>query len=327
MSFPASAIQDLTIPSTEQPTPVMTQNFMGLFGPSGILPRHYTELLVRLHRDSKGPEKHLLQDWLDLFNHRLVSLFFRSWEKYRFVLPYERREFERIDPDLFTQCLTSAVGLGMRPLRNRLTITAGASDEQASRERVLARVEDLSVLYYGGFFAHRPRNAISLRSLVRDYFGIPAEVLQFQGQWLVLEPQVQTQLGTVDGNCELGVSCVVGDKMWNVQNKIRIRLGPLPYEQFVQFLPDENATSTRKNIFLLIHLVRLYVGPELDFDVQLVLKASEVPETQLTDDATIGARLGWNTWIRNLPSVVDADDGVFPGTEVFHLGVASDLEV
>jgi type VI secretion system protein ImpH len=298
---------------------------MGLFGPSGVLPRHYTELLIRLQRNSKGPERYLLRDWLDLFNHRLVSLFYRAWEKYRFVLPYERREFERIEPDLFTQCMLSLVGLGMPPLRNRLTITAGSLGGSDGPERVLARVDDLSVLYYGGFFAHRPRNAISLQALVRNYFGIPTAVIQFQGQWLALEPQVQTQLGISDGNCELGVSSVAGDKIWNVQNKIRIRLGPLPYERFLDFLPDLNPTPQRKDFFSLVQLVRLYVGPELDFDVQLVLRAEDVPEAQLTGDGTIGSRLGWNTWVRNLPAQSDADDGVFPGIEFSDQGELAEL--
>jgi type VI secretion system protein ImpH len=320
LNFPPSAIFDLTVPTPDQPIPVMTQAFMGLFGPSGILPRHYTELMIRLQRDSKGPEKFLLRDWLDLFNHRLVSLFYRAWEKYRFVLPYERCEYERIDPDLFTRTLLSLTGLGIPPLRNRLTVTTGAVHEPAGHESVLASVDDLSVLYYGGFFAHRPRNALSLQALVGHYFQTPVEVIQFLGQWLALEPPVQTRLGAVDGNCELGASSVVGDKIWNVQNKIRIRLGPLPYERFLDFLPDSNPTPARKDFFLLLHLVRLYVGSELDFDVQLVLKAEDVPEAQLTSEGTIGARLGWNTWIRTAPFPTDADDSVFPATEVFHLG-------
>ena len=221
--------------------------------------------------------------------------------------------------------MLSLVGLGTHALRNRLTITSGLLGRSDGPDRVLARVDDLSVLYYGGFFAHRPRNAISLQALIGSYFGIPTHVIQFQGQWLALEPQVQTQIGILGGNGELGVSTVAGDKIWNVQNKIRIRLGPLRYERFLDFLPDLNPTPLRKNFFLLVHLVRLYVGPEVDFDVQLVLKAEDVPEAQLTDEGAIGSRLGWNTWVRNLPSHSDADDGVFPGIEFSDRGELSDL--
>jgi type VI secretion system protein ImpH len=318
-SFPPSSIHDLAVPPGEQ-TPVMTQSFLGLFGPSGILPRSYTELLIRLQRDSKGPEKHLLREWMDLFNHRLVSLFYRAWEKYRFTIPYERLEYDRSEPDLFTRSLLSLIGLGMPPLRQRLRVSAEADPESAAPEVVFARILDLSLLRYAGFFSHRPRNAISLQALIGDYFRTPTQVRQFQGQWLPLEPSVQSQLGEPAGNNELGASAVAGDRVWNTHNKIRLRLGPLDYARFIEFLPDTTPVFQRKDLFLLIHMVRFYLGPDLDFDIQLVLRAEDVPEAVLTDDGSIGARLGWNTWMREPGCGDDADDAVFPGIEVFSLG-------
>src|SRR5262249_34475701 len=78
LSFPPSAIYDLALPENPNQMPAMTVTFLGLTGPSGVLPRHYTELLLRLEREAKGPEKRALRDWLDLFNHRLLSLFYRA---------------------------------------------------------------------------------------------------------------------------------------------------------------------------------------------------------------------------------------------------------
>ena len=71
LSFPPSSIYELRRPTTSLPIPVMVQAFMGLTGPSGVLPRHYTELLYKIERDVRTPEKHALRDWFDLFNHRL----------------------------------------------------------------------------------------------------------------------------------------------------------------------------------------------------------------------------------------------------------------
>ncbi|HTU22166.1 MAG TPA: type VI secretion system baseplate subunit TssG [Gemmataceae bacterium] len=313
LSFPASAIYELARTDNEQP-PTMTVAFLGLTGPSGALPHHYTELVMRLLRDGKGAERYALRDWLDLFNHRLISLFYRAWEKYRFYVPYERGEPSRPEPDTFTRSLFSLVGLGMPPLRNRLLVRAW--DEKKQSERVLARIEDLAVIYYGGLFARRQRTAVGLQAVVEDYFDLPAQVWQFQGQWLRLDVANQSRLGTQEHNNQLGVNTVAGERVWDVQSKLRVRLGPLRYARFLELLPDRTPIAARKTFFLLCHLVRLYAEVELDFDVQLVLAGDEVPACRLIEEG-IGPRLGWNTWLLSQPRGAAAEDAVFEGEAKF----------
>src|SRR5262249_30494666 len=127
-------------------------------------------------------------------------------------------------------------------------------------------------------------------------------------------------MGVAHGNNELGATAVVGERVWDVQSKIRIRLGPLRYAQFTEFLPDPAPVAERKAFFLLVHLVRLYVGPELDFDVQLVLKAEDVPGCQLTANGAGHPRLGWNTWITSQRVSHDAEEAVFEGEEMVQAG-------
>lgn len=312
LAFPPSAVYDLAPPTGDLPLPVMTVAFLGLHGPSGMLPRHYTELLLRLDREARGPERTTLRDWFDLFNHRLISLFYRAWEKYRFYIPYERGEHARPDPDPFTRVLFSLVGLGTPGLRDRLVVTT--PDPQGEQPpRMLARIDDLALLHYAGFLAHRPRCAVALEVLLHDYFGLPVQVQQFRGQWLVLDRENQSRLGG-EGNNALGVNLVAGERVWDVQSKFRVRLGPVGYTRFAEFIPDRAAVPQRKAFFLLAHLVRLYVGPELDFDVQLVLRAAEVPPCQL--DSGAGRHLGWDTWLCSGPLDHDAADAVFEGEDL-----------
>jgi type VI secretion system protein ImpH len=291
----------------------VTVSFLGLTGPSGVLPRHYTEILLRQEREAKGSEKHALRDWLDLFNHRLISLFYRAWEKYRFFLPYERGEYTWKEPDAFTRALFSLVGLGEPSLRGRLRVAVPEEQDLQQSQRVLARVDDLSLLYYSGFLAHRPRCAVALEALLHDYFQLPVCIEQFHGQWLRLEEEDQTQLGC---GGRLGVNTVAGSRVWDVQSKVRIRFGPLRYADYEEFLPDRAPVSQRKAFFLLAQLVRLYVGRELDFDVQLVLRKEDVPECHLSADGGLGPRLGWNTWLFSAGMRRDAADAVFEGEEV-----------
>jgi type VI secretion system protein ImpH len=317
LNFPASAIYQI---EPAAPSPIVTVTFMGLTGPSGVLPRHYTEMLMRAG-EVRGPERYVARDWFDLFNHRLISLFYRAWTKYRFWLAYERGEYAEADPDIFTESLYSLIGLGARSLRNRLRVAIPARAEGVQGERVLARVDDLALTYYAGLLSHRPRCAVSLERLLEDFFGIPIRVLEFQGQWLQLDPENQSRVGAEAGNTTMGVNVVVGDRVWDIRGKIRIRLGPLTYKQFASFLPDQSPVKERKEFFRLMHLVRLYIGPELKVEVQLILKANEIPPCR---SGRKGARLGWDSWVTSRPMRRDSDDAVFAGAEITW---AADTEV
>ena len=50
--------------------------------------------------------------------------------------------------------------------------------------------------------------------------------------------------------------------------------------------------------------VRNYVGAELSWELQLILKAGEVPTMRMGQSG----RLGWTTWLQNRPFEKDTDD-------------------
>lgn len=287
-SFPPSAIQSVRRRSdAESPDAVeMVVAFMGLTGPSGVLPQHYTQLVI----DRVRRKDYSLRDYFDIFNHRVISLFYRAWEKYRVPVGYERARYQNDDDDLFMFCLRALVGLATGGLQNRLL------------------VDDEAPLYYAGLFAHRTRNAVSLEQMLADYFDLNVQVKQFHGEWLYLRTQDQTRLPTVeepDGcNAQLGVSVVVGERVWGVENSFQLRLGPLRYAEFKRFMPDGDLLAP------LCQMTRLYVGPEFDFHVQPVLMAEETPWCRLVDGDD-AARLGWNTWLRGEHVERDPDDAVF----------------
>jgi type VI secretion system protein ImpH len=315
-AFPRSAICEILPPTTTQPQAEMTVALMGLTGPSGVLPRHYTELIHRIQREARGSERHALRDWFDLFNHRLLSIFYRAWDKHRPWQAYARGETTLRQPDTLTTAIFSFAGLGLPELRDRLKVTSIDGDLFSRRETTLAEIHNLSLARYSGLLAQRPRTASNLQQLVGDYFSLPTKVEQFRGQWLDLEPAQQTQLSLGDANNGLGTTATVGSRVWDVNSKFRLQLGPLTYQQFTTLLPSRSATSEGKAFHLLCHLMRLFAGPEFDFDVQLVLQRDEVPPCQLTMNTDSGPRLGWNTWLGEVSQTQDAADAVFESDEV-----------
>jgi type VI secretion system protein ImpH len=291
-SFPAGSIAELRL--TRQSDESADQHyemdvaFLGLTGPSGVLPNHYTSLMIERVR----AKDYSLRDFFDQFNHRLVSLFYRAWQKYRFPFAYEetKRTSAGQDEDLFTYVLYALAGLGTDGLRERQVF------------------DDEAILYYVGHFAHQPRCAASLEIMLCDYFELPIEVQQYYGQWLYLTEDYQTSLPTrlnpAGLNCRLGRDVIVGERVWGVENKFRLRVGPLGYGDFCRLLPTGDV------LLAMCQMVRLYAGPHYDFDVQPVLLAAEVPWCQLSPNGAC-PRLGWNTWLRNEPFRADVDDAVF----------------
>ena len=178
---------------------------MGLTGPSGVLPVRYTELLIdrARYRDTA------MWSFLDIYTHRAVSLFYRAWEKYRFPVQYERGN------DAFTEYLFDFVGLGTNGLKNR----------QA--------VEDETLLPYAGLLAQKPHSSVSLEQMIADYFEIDAQVEQFFGQWIELDDESITRIGTA--NSKLGYTAIAGTRIWDQQSKFRLRLGALPFQKFQAF--------------------------------------------------------------------------------------------
>ncbi len=298
LDFPASQIHDITTNPVESRPLYMSVAFFGLTGPLGALPRHYTEIVIERLRE----KDRTLLEFFDLFNHRLLSLFYRAWEKYQFWICSERawiqeraiaqtgeehlRSFvlqERRLLDPVGQILLDLAGLGTPATRYVLT----------QRDRLESRtgIHDQSWRFYAGLLSQRHRPAISLEGMLCDYFGFTVRVNSLCGRWLQLEDQDRTRL--VRGwNTALGKETVAGRKVWEVQSKFRLRIGPVNYQQFCSLLPIGTAHHP------LVQLTRFYAGEFLDFDLDAHLLSSEVPELRCGDRQGIGPRLGWNTWLK-----------------------------
>jgi type VI secretion system protein ImpH len=326
LSFPPSELWEVKTPVAGNSITELTVTFLGLTGSMGALPRPYTELVIQ--RIRKGD--FALRDFLDIFNHRLTQVFARAGQKYRFYLAHEQaalreqarraqgeqklRAFlleERPRLDLFSQILLDFSGLGAAFLRYK----------ESDRARLIPRhtIPDSAIRYFSGQLAQSHRCAISLARMISDYFQVAADIIPFIGQWIQLPVEHQTCMRRsgmeasdgarpAPGQCShprLGRNTVVGSRVFEVQGRFRVRLGPLSFNEFRQFLPIGEKYRQ------LAHFVRLYVGATFDFDVQPVLKGEETPWCQLGANGAQAPRLGWNTWLRNREFTQPVDDAIF----------------
>ena len=280
IAFPPSEVHAIELPG-DRPAR-MAVNFMGLVGPLGVLPHHYT-LLVGERAQTRD---RALRDFLDIFQHRLISLFYRAWLKYHFIAAYERDGRDGV-----TEHLRDFVGLGIPGSRDRLA------------------VPDEALLFYAQALGPQQRPAVALEHMLRDYFGVPVEIEQFVGGWYALSPNTLCSLGAEgEGRGgpadQVGLGAVVGDEIWDQQARVRIRLGPLTRGQYERFLPGGRGHEALQT------LTRFFTHDQFDVDVQLVLAHDEVPSCVIGGDHGQTAPLGWCTWMRTGAFGRDADETV-----------------
>jgi type VI secretion system protein ImpH len=282
MAFPASAVHDIEGGPNSSEAPRMTVSFMSLTGTQGVLPLYYTERILA----GKAAKDNALAAFFDLFNHRLVSLFYRAWEKHHPAVLYEIAAVRGGQLDVFTQYLFDLIGMGTRGLRGRL------------------RMKDESLLLYAGLIAQHPHSASALRGILRDYFSLPVEIDQCVGSWYELEESARCYLSQDLERNQLGVGSFIGDEVWDQQARFRIRLGPVSLARFIEFLPDGPAMAK------LVELTRYFVGQAMVFDVQVFLRAADVPYCRLDDAGVDAPRLGCMSWLKTSAFETDAGEAV-----------------
>ena len=250
--------------------PEVTVGLMGLTGPSGVLPRSYTEIVTQTRRGRSAA----LHDFLDMLGHRFVAFFARAGVKYRPARAAEAAAQQAEPaPDPITQVLLAVTGYGTAGLTPRLLTGSDA------------------ILHYAGLFAMRPRSAERLGVLLSDWLGMQVEVIEFAGAWLSLPPDQRTRIGANGQFNRLSADAAAGVRAWDPQARIVLRIGPLDRAGFQRLLPDREA------LHRLVALVRAYVGYELGFAVNPILAAREIPPLRLDATAEPPPRLGWNTWV------------------------------
>lgn len=286
LGFPASQIHDLSVASTESLTPpILTVAFIGLTGPSGVLPTHYSELVI----EEAGPDGRPgpLADFLDMFHHRLVSFFYRAWERNHPHLsphPATRASFYRYLLALLGEAIPWRGGTHLaRSLdffRHAELWAQKRRTSEGLRILLLDRLNDSE----GPL--HDPRNRIAV------------EIVPFAPRWIDLDPNQILCLGNsgAAGTSRLGAS--IGRRARDYQGRFRVRIGPLTLNQFrgLEPGPRQRQSDVRRSTYQdLVDLIRHYVGPELDFEMNLILKANEVPPARL-DRVVEEPRLG-RSWL------------------------------
>jgi type VI secretion system protein ImpH len=286
LAFPTADVQKLEPAESDDPTRPrfrITTSFMGLYSADSPLPTFYAEDLIW-----KETDRDAARDFVDLFHHRALSLFYRAWEKYRYGI-----RFRHEGGDEYSQRLFSLIGLGTAPLIKSTGIPS------------------VRLLRYAGLITHRPHSAAALAGILKDYFGLSnVEIDQCSERWVRIGTSQQNRLGI--RNCSLGSDLCIGGRVRDRIGKFRVIIGPVGLQDFTRFLPVSTEYAS------MINLIRYFVTDRLDFDFKVTLRAEEAPPLCLSSQTP--QRLGWTSCLphpRRDPAVIHRQPAIQSPKTVF----------
>jgi type VI secretion system protein ImpH len=269
--FPNTDIYKLINPNTEEIPPLLITNFLGIAGAHGPLPAPYTQQVIeRTSRRDTG-----FRDFLDIFNHRLISMLHRIRKKHWIGISNQPSE-----NSLMGKCLKALLGIFNPHLENRLGIP------------------DQSLTHYSGLLWQRPRSAFGLRQLLEGFFRMPVEIQELGGKWHFVPHSQLTSIGKNGQHNVLGESAIIGPRFWDQQALFTVKLGPMDLDQYVDFLKPGKSWRT------ICSIIRYYVGNDQDFMINLVLKKEQIPKPRLG----YGVAIGWTNWLNRTTSYPYGDD-------------------
>jgi type VI secretion system protein ImpH len=248
---------------------LVTTNFLGLYGTTSPLPTSLTEDILMF-----DGERDRARDLMDVLNHRLLSLYYRAWAKYRYPVQWKPGGTDEISAKLLALC-----GLADASVRDALGVPA------------------VRVLRYAGVLTQTPRSAAALRGILADYFeGVPCTVQQCVLRWVPVDAEDRWRIGRQNG--QLGESATVGARVADRRGKLRIVFGPTDLPTFLRFLPPGDYYAAAAA------LARFVLRDNLEFDFEVRLRPEEVPPPVLSRNWA--PCLGWTSWLGRR----DGRDGV-----------------
>ncbi|MGL5386777.1 MAG: type VI secretion system baseplate subunit TssG [Serratia sp. (in: enterobacteria)] len=227
-------------------------SFLGLHGSQSPLPGYYLDSLA--WEDAQNENR--LTDFLNVFNHRLLTLLHQIWRKYRYYICFDEGGNDEVSQRMF-----ALVGLSNDVIRKKLRIHHG------------------KMLAYAGLLANPGRAPEVISNLVAHCFNLTDVKLEnWQMRKVSIAPDQQNRLGSrvrVNGQkyqkkSVLGVNFSLGSQVADRSGKYLLCINQLTREQFLSFLPNG------ANYESLVMFVAFVMRDQFSWDLRLGLAEEQV---------------------------------------------------
>ena len=280
LSYNKSDIESVVIEETDEKIIAqMSVNFLGLYGATSPLPAFYSEGILQAKNGSDSTK-----DFMDLFNHRMISLVYRCWEKYRYYRLYKNRLYKNKHYNALSQNKQTIEDNNSEPFTNWMFALCGLVQPEQRND---PDVDWNRLLPFIGMLGMRCHSASVIESILRFYFKFQYfTICSNMKRFIEIEDDQQNRLGKQCAT--LSTDLVLGNQVEDRSGKFRIKISRLTYERFIDFLPDgKNYESLRK-------IINYILRDQLDYDIELQLNKQDVPALSLSRHHQ--EKLGWTTW-------------------------------
>ncbi|WP_207885632.1 type VI secretion system baseplate subunit TssG [Pseudomonas sp. 30_B] len=246
MAFPAGELKAIEFDEEypERPATVRTR-LLGLYGVDSPLPTAYLDDITQRREGHEA-----LEAFLDIFNHRIFTQFYRIWRKYSYPAT-----FEAGGTDSTSQCLLGLIGLGIPGTANHVATPV-------SRFLALLSVMRLPT-----------RNAEGISALVK--LLAPNTQARVTAHWLRKVPLAQPASLSKEWPVSLSQGTPLGAVGADANSQVRLELVTEDLAEAQGWLPGSQLHSD------LLVLLRVYLGWRCTAKLQLTLPVKCLPKPVL----------------------------------------------
>lgn len=258
-SFPAGELKCIERSDySERPATVRTR-FLGLYGVDSNLPSILSDDISMQMDGYEG-----ITDFLDIFNHRILTQFYRIWLKYHYPA-----SFLYGGEDPVSKCLIGLTGLGIKGTEVQI---------ESPTSRFLALL---------GLITQRTRPAEGIEGMIRIVVpNCQVSVQEFYPIWV----SVTERSRLLERQTQLDGSSILGRHFRDSTQTVRIRITPNSHDDIISFLPDGQFYQD------IMALLRFYLGYRVDAQLELKIERNNMPITRLR---TTRSRLGQTSSLIN----------------------------
>lgn len=262
LEFPTGDIKRITFAhsDTDEVNFELHTTILGLLGQSGALPLHYTEVTL----EHIAIKNHAINDFISLFNEKLLQLLYKAWERSRFYIAFENHQANK------------------SPIINFLASLINKTADQLDIDQFI---------FHSGLSSKNNIAKEELEQIINGYFNLPAKIFNHLGRWITLSETEQTKIASKpnkENHNQLGRGATIGKSFWCSPNQFIVVIGPLNYQKYMQLFPKEPLYNALKN------LIQHYVGIEFSFKIRTEIDPKEIPQYPLNSNKKI--QLGRNSW-------------------------------